>query len=331
VAPRAVSAWADQNTGEWGALGADLHSVFDLGSITKPCVAILAGLAEELGALRLDEPIGKIISEAAGSNIETVPLRSLLRHESGLIAHFRFYSDSWSGKPLQMAGVLRRLSHMVRHPRGGTVYSDLGYILVGRALEIRMREPLDHLLTRHVFSPLGAELGSARAFAARDGVHFVETEVQPARGGLLRGQVHDDNAWALSGVGASGHAGLFGSLSGVICLGRALLDGWRRTGPLSSVVPKLLQEPSAGGFSCGFMHPTGPKSSAGTLAALEAFGHLGFPGTSFWCDPVRGVVGVLLTNRVFPRRSPFPGRKTIQDLRREHHDYLWARGPERVL
>jgi CubicO group peptidase (beta-lactamase class C family) len=118
--------------------------------------------------------------------------------------------------------------------------------------------------------------------------------------------VHDENAWALSGLGLSGHAGLFGTASSVARFGAAMLDAlagrdssWLDLGTVTPLV-----EPRAGGtLRAGFDGRSAEGSSAGTAFGPRAFGHLGFTGTSLWCDPDTDIVAVILTNRVNPTRD----------------------------
>lgn len=329
IAPAAVAGWVNRLEGQWGGAGADEKSIFDLGSVTKSCVALLVGLLHERGELDLVAPIEVYLPELARTAIQGTSLLSLLRHDSGLVAHFRFYRESWAGRPVSSSAILNQAASLVRGPPGQVVYSDLGYILLGAALERAKETPLDHLLASHLFSPLELEIGSARAFARRAHCTFMKTEVQPSRGGVLRGAVHDDNAWALGGMGTAGHAGLFGTLRGILGLGRLLLTALSGEGPLHAVLPRLLADPAPSGHAAGFLFARGAATSAGSLSSQRTFGHLGFPGVSLWCDAERGAATALLTNRVFPRRSSPPGRITIAELRRGVHDSLWRSADRR--
>jgi len=329
VAPSAVAGWVTLSSSQWGGAGADAESIFDLGSVTKSCVALLAGLLNEQGELDLVAPVEFYLPELARTAVHGTPLLSLLRHDSGLSAHFRFYREAWAGRPISRSAILRKAASLVHGPRGQVVYSDLGYIFVGAVLERVTGAELDHVLARRLFAPLKLELGSARAFARLRARTFIKTEVQPSRGGVLSGTVHDDNAWVLAGMGTAGHAGLFGTLRGMLGLGRALLTAGGGQGPLSRILPVLLANPAPSGHAAGFLFARGNATSAGGLASQHTFGHLGFPGVSLWCDAERGVATALLTNRVFPRRSLPPGRVTIAELRRGVHDFLWGSADRR--
>jgi CubicO group peptidase (beta-lactamase class C family) len=118
--------------------------------------------------------------------------------------------------------------------------------------------------------------------------------------------VHDENAWFWSGDGASGHAGLFGSAAGVLAVGRALVDVMH--GRLISFLTRdelwpLVRPRPPGTLRAGFDGKSAEGSSSGTLFGPSTIGHLGFTGTSLWCDIDREMVGVLLTNRVHPSRD----------------------------
>jgi CubicO group peptidase (beta-lactamase class C family) len=189
------------------------------------------------------------------------------------------------------------------------VYSDLGFALVGWAVERLEGLPLDEIVEREVCAPLALDVGSARRLRRRDlgfAARCMPTETVPFRGGEVCGAVHDENAWALSGHGLSGHAGLFGTAASVARFGAAVLDARAGRVPAwldaHSLAP--LFEPRPGGsLLAGFDAKSADQSSAGTLAGPNSFGHLGFTGTSLWCDPDAERVLVLLTNRVCPTRT----------------------------
>jgi serine-type D-Ala-D-Ala carboxypeptidase len=160
-----------------------------------------------------------------------------------------------------------------------------------------------------VCAPLGLDVGSARLLKMRHAdfaARCMPTETVPFRGGEVRGVVHDENAWALSGHGLSGHAGLFGTAASVARFGCALLDAWhgRSEGWLEAAdLRPLLRGRPGGTLLAGFDGKSADQSSAGSLAGPRSFGHLGFTGTSLWCDPDADRALVLLTNRVCPTRN----------------------------
>jgi CubicO group peptidase (beta-lactamase class C family) len=131
------------------------------------------------------------------------------------------------------------------------------------------------------------------------------TEHVQWRGGMLRGQVHDENAWALAGYGLAGHAGLFGTAAGVARLGCAVIESIAdKPAGIPAFAARFCTSVRRGGtLRAGFDGKSMVNSSAGTLLGPHSFGHLGFTGTSLWCDPARSLVIALLTNRVCPSRT----------------------------
>jgi serine-type D-Ala-D-Ala carboxypeptidase len=183
----------------------------------------------------------------------------------------------------------------------------------------------DEVLASEVIDPLGLDVGSARLLGRRHtgwAERVAPTEVVSWRGGVVRASVHDENAWALSGDGASGHAGMFGTAPGVLDLGTCLLDVMRghRDDFLSPHEIEPLVRPRPGGtLRAGFDGKSLEGSSAGRGFGLSSVGHLGFTGTSMWIDPDAQVVGVLLTNRVHPTRAS----ETIRKVRPIVYDAIW--------
>ncbi len=311
------------------------ETLFDLASVSKPVVACtllrLVGRAE----LDLQAPLGTLLPEARGTRSELVPLELFLAHRAGLDAHRSLFAPLFRGQAINRAEALGVAADARRHDCPGPapdagfppIYSDLGYLLVGAAIERATGQPLDAVVEREVNAPLGLALGSARQLRARRpgfAREVAPTEVVRARGGLVRGIVHDENSWALSGHATSGHAGLFGTVSDVLGFGAALLSALaNRSDWLSREALWTMVKPRAGGsLRAGFdgKSPGPGASSAGALSGPETFGHLGFTGTSLWCDPGAGVASVLLTNRVHPTRD----NPSIRVARPLVHDALFG-------
>jgi len=308
-------------------------TVFDLASVSKPIVACTLLRLASRGVLALDAPLGSVLPEARGTRSAQVPLELLLAHRAGLDAHRSLFAPVFAGRALQRAAALATAANARRPDCEGAappaegfppLYSDLGYVLVGAAIEAVTRAALDEVVASEVASPLGIQLGSARQLRKRRATFaddVAPTEVVPARGGCVTGIVHDENAWALSGHGTSGHAGLFGTVGDVLSFGAALLEALAgRSSWLERDALWLLVKPRAGGsLRAGFDGKSSAASAAGTLSGPETFGHLGFTGTSLWCDPTAGVACVLLTNRVHPTR----GNARIRAARPPVHDALF--------
>lgn len=318
--------------GRGGAVAVAERTLFDLASVSKPVVACALARLVRRGRVELQAPLGAILPEARGSRSERVPLEILLSHRAGLEAHRPLFAPLLAGRPVSRAAALRAAAD-ARRPecddatRGGfaPVYSDLGYLLLGAAIENVAGEPLDRVIEAEVAAPLGLEFGSARQLRRRRPTFDDEvapTEIVPARGGVVRGVVHDENAWALSGHACSGHAGLFGTVSDVLGFGAALLralDGDREW--LDRATLETLLAPRPGGtLRAGFDGKSEGASSAGDRCSPATFGHLGFTGTSLWCDPVAGIATSLLTNRVHPTRE----NPRIRAARPIVHDALFA-------
>lgn len=341
VAPAAaagwISTWGSAQLGVAGTLpGGEAVSdqtLFDLASVSKPVVAATLARLAARRQLPLETPLADVLPEARGTASERIPLELLLAHRAGLDAHRALFSPVLSGRPIRRDSTLRQAADARRRECAGAppaegfapVYSDLGYLLLGAAIEAALGCELDRVIDAEVSEPLGLELGSARVLRARrpDFARAVApTEVVPARGGVVRGVVHDENAWALAGHGAAGHAGLFGSVGAVLGFGQALLLA--RAGRSSWLSPAalepLLRIRPGGTLRAGFDGKSGAGSSAGTLSGPETFGHLGFTGTSLWCDPAAEIACALLTNRVHPTRD----NPRIRAARPLVHDALFA-------
>jgi CubicO group peptidase (beta-lactamase class C family) len=339
VAPAAVVAVAHHGRAGWsisqGAAGhtgnrpADPHSVFDLASITKSFVAVTLARLVERELVAFETPLGEWVEESAGTPSESSTLEALGSHRAGLVAHCALFAPLLERRAVERRAALRRAARGRASAETGLhppAYSDLGYLLLGEALSRSTGRELDDLVCREVCAPLGLQVGSARNWLSADR-HFVErvapTEFAAFRGGVIRGAVHDENAWALSGYGSSGHAGLFGRATDVLALGTALLDALaeRDASFLSRpTVERLLAERPGGTLRLGFDGKSAAGSSAGPSAGPLTFGHLGFTGTSFWCDPAADTVTAVLTNRVFPTRE----NVAIREARPRVHEALFA-------
>lgn len=329
-------AWGSAFRDERPEFDADVF--FDLASVTKSFVASCVARLVRKGRLSFETPLQEVLPEARGSATGTSTIAQLLSHRAGLEAHRALFAPLLSGLPFDrgaaIAEAIRARRSECLEPAAADghapLYSDLGFALVGLALERLEGLSLAELLDREVCLPLGLAAGSAGLLSSR-GCRFrqrcMPTETVPFRGGELCGVVHDENAWALSGHGLSGHAGLFGTAASVTRFGAALLDAWHGRSQAwldrRSLLP-LLQERPGGTLRAGFDGKSAEYSSAGAAAGPRTFGHLGFTGTSLWCDPEADRVAVLLTNRVCPTRN----NPRIRLARPAVHDALFLFDPE---
>jgi CubicO group peptidase (beta-lactamase class C family) len=276
---------------------------YDLASLTKVLCTVPL-LLEAIGAGRLDPraPLRDLLPEIAWlqerPNLGDTTVLQLASHTSGLPAWQPLYTLG-----LDRATLFARLlqSRLQAAPGAAIVYSDLGYLLLGYLLERLSGRSLDALA-----EPLFARLGLQDALGFRPLGSVAPTEQCPWRGRVLRGEVHDENAFALGGV--AGHAGLFGTLPGVCGYVRCLLDG--RLHPpavLTYATQEHARDASRGerrAFGWSLMQP---GWSGGDLMSPRSIGHTGFTGTGVWIDLDRQRSTVLLTNRVHPSRHADSG------------------------
>lgn len=332
VAPAAAAGCAVRRDAKWevssgasptGPLGAE-RAFFDLASVTKPMTA----LAIARSGMAREAPLGSYVPELAKTAAGAAPIEALLAHRAGLEAHVQLYAPLLEGVAVDRAALLAQAADALREvDREAPVYSDLGYLLAGEALARFLSvEDAGAAIERLVVAPLGMEdeLGTARTLEKRE-VGFTErvlpTEEVAWRGGVVRGRVHDENAWAITGAGGSGHAGMFGTIRGALAFACAAHDAIvLGEGPLAAGDLGWMIRPREGGtLRAGFDGKSESGSSAGSLAGPRTFGHLGFTGTSVWIDPDAAACVVLLTNRVHPTRD----NAKIRAARPLAHDALW--------
>jgi CubicO group peptidase (beta-lactamase class C family) len=287
-------------------------TLFDLASLTKPLATVLALLCLiQEKKITLDEPLASLLQREVPADKKNITLRHLLNHCSGFTAHRPFYLQLVPHVPQERKNILLDLiiADELAYPVGGrSLYSDLGFMVLGQVVEIQAGVPLDLYVREKVMAPLG--LADTLVFnpAEKKKKDFAATELCPWRHKVLDGEVHDDNTWAVGGV--SGQAGLFGDIDGVLSLVSFLLAAWQGKAEHPNFSRALLQEflrrqemVADSSWALGFDTPSPVGSSAGRYISPASVGHLGFTGTSFWIDPGRELVMVLLTNRVHPSRA----------------------------
>jgi CubicO group peptidase (beta-lactamase class C family) len=280
----------------------DGRTVWDLASLTK-VIGTTSAVLQLVGAGRvgLDTPVVRYLPEWTATGADHITVRHLLTHSSGLPAWRALYKESAS--PAEAAQQLFATAPDTL-PGVRTVYSDLGFILLGKLVERVSGEPLDRYDATHIFAPLGmteTRYLPPAAWRART----APTEVDPWRQRHLRGEVHDENAARLGGV--SGHAGLFSTGRDLARFARMYLNFGRLDGVRvfdSAAVAAFIvpQDTTLSRRALGWETATG-ANSAGRRLSRAAFGHTGFTGTSLWMDPQRGIFVLLLTNRVNPTRE----------------------------
>ena len=317
-----------------GQLGADepepvqTSTIYDLASVTK-VVALTTALmfAVDDRLLDLDAAVQRYVPAFAGAGKERVTVRMLLTHAGGLPAWRPLFREV---STREAAFALVDTTPLETPPGTRAAYSDLGAIVLTQVVESVFGERLDSLLARRLFQPLGmSSTGYLPPASWRD--RIAPTEMDPWRGRVLRGEVHDENAAVLGGV--SGHAGLFTSADDVLTFAEWILK--QLDGPTngasepdhSSGSPTLRRSvlhefTRRQGIVPGSTRALGwdtpaPESSSGQLLSPSSFGHTGFTGTSLWIDPEHRLAIVLLSNRVNPTRDNprwAPVRGRIADL-----------------
>lgn len=317
VAVRAGGEWSVE-VGAAGKLGRTIRASeltpFDLASVSKSFVACCFARLWKRGVLQPQTELESLVPECRGTRSARRSLAALLSHRAGLEGHRRLFAPLERGRPIERTTALRTAANAERRDVSNTLeppplYSDLGYLLAGEALARAAGCALDQLVENEVSRPLGLGAGSARQWLQREPDFrnlVAPTEDVAFRGGTLTGVVHDENAWAFAGHGLAGQAGLFGTVLDVLGFGTALLDALsgRNEGWLERAALEFLIAPRPGGtLRLGFDGKSDEHSSAGPGASTRTFGHLGFTGTSCWCDPSAEAVTVLLTNRVCPTRE----------------------------
>jgi len=283
---------------------------FDLASLTKPLATTLAvmRLSQE-GRLVLDDPLEKLLAPFQRTDKGRITIRQLLVHTSGLPDYRPYYETlrelPRGDRPARLQQLL--LAEPLLGPPGhDTLYSDLGFMILAWVVENLTGKRLDRFVERAIYRPLGLKnLFFIDLAAPRRRAGFAVTERCPWRGMVLRGAVHDDNAFILGGI--AGHAGLFGTADDIYRLLSVLLAAWHGRAGSAVFRPELvrtfLNRAAGAERALGFDAPAPVGASCGRHFSEETVGHLGFTGTSFWMDLKRSVIIVLLTNRVYPSRE----------------------------
>jgi CubicO group peptidase (beta-lactamase class C family) len=267
------------------------ETVYDMASLTKVIgltTACMVLVSE--GKLDLDAPVQRYVPAFRGPRKERVTIRHLLTHSSGLPAWRPIYTETTTRAT---AFALADTTALLRQAGDTFVYSDLGAMVLTQAVEAITGQRLDAYLEPRVFRPL--QMTNTRFVpppAWRDRIAPTERSQD---GTIIRGTVHDENAWRLGGV--SGHAGLFSTAPDLARFAQWLLE--QRT---FLEWTKRQNLPPGSSRALGWDTPS-ENSSAGTKLGAHAFGHTGFTGTSIWIDPDKDLFIILLTNRVHPTRE----------------------------
>jgi len=299
--------------------------LFDLASLTKVvATTTIAMILCERGLLELESPISGVLPEFRTGDRRRlgVTFRMLLAHSSGLPAYEKLFLRAQNGQELLQMAFTMPLS---ADPATRAEYSDIGFIILGVALERLANEPLGVFCQREIFGTLplaNTTFNPAAEIRPRIPPTADERQGQGLHKGrstfrnrIIQGEVQDENAFVLGGV--AGHAGLFSSAEDVAHFAHVML--WGGSGMLRPETIELFtrREISPAGTSraLGWDTPS-PPSQSGKHFGPHSYGHLGYTGTSLWIDPEQQLSVTLLTNRTWPDCS----NHSIKQVRPRVHD-----------
>jgi CubicO group peptidase (beta-lactamase class C family) len=300
-------------------------TLFDLASVSKVvATTTVAMILYQRGLLDLDAPVVGIVPEFAGAEFteagagdadarrSAVTLRILLSHSSGLPAYEKLFLKARTREQLLRAAFTIPL---VADPGARAEYSDIGFMVLCEALERVAGETLDGFCQREIFGPLGM------AHTTYNPPPEARAKIPPTqddrtfRKRIIQGEVQDENASVLGGV--AGQAGVFSTAEDIARFAHAMLGGGSPILRSDTVSLFTLRQTAPAGTSraLGWDRPS-PPSQSGKYFSTQAYGHLGYTGTSLWIDPVRELSVVLLTNRTWPDSSNW----AIKQVRPKFHD-----------
>jgi uncharacterized protein YbbC (DUF1343 family)/CubicO group peptidase (beta-lactamase class C family) len=301
-------------------------TVFDMASLTKPVVTATSVMVlMEEGKLRLDDRVVRFLPELDNHGKGRITVEHLLRHRAGVVADNPL--EDYAKGPAEAWKKIAEIE-LVAPPGDRFVYSDIGFLILGKLVERISGQTLDRFAHDRIFRKLGMADAHFRPLLERAGEERMpETRIAPSEPSapgarILRGVVHDPRSRALGGV--AGHAGLFATADDLAMFAAMLLNGGAR-----SECPRLLSPLSVRAmFDPGDTPPgqrrglgwdiaTSYSAPRGELFGPESLGHTGFTGTSLWMDPESGTFVILLTSRLHPdgkRPSPTALRREVATL-----------------
>ena len=303
------------------------ETYFDLASVTKvfSTASVCAALVDR-GWISWDDSVKSIISEFRFSDIQ---LKHLLSHTAGYHAWSPFWEEikaNFSHVSLHKVSIQKRKEMMKKlilavnpevKPGEKVLYSDISFILLGFVIESLTQMPLENAVNQFVWKPMGLNHSfySKTNKDCKSGVitKVAATEDCPWRGGVLQGQVHDDNCWSMGGV--AGHAGAFSNIHDVLLFSKNLLNGFLSLNTLREFWKKV-EKPINCERTLGWDTPSLGNTCLGDCFSDQSVGHLGFTGTSLWIDPTQGLAVSLLSNRVHPTRE----NDKIKSFRKRFHN-----------
>jgi serine-type D-Ala-D-Ala carboxypeptidase len=297
---------------------------FDLASLTKPLATTPVLLALFEKKILKPETILDEIFSVCPKDKRKITLKQLMSHSAGFVPHREYFTEliqipEENRKEFLLKKILEE--KLVFKPGETHSYSDLGFMLIGLIFEKITGKEIGELTRSLIYKPLGLQNDLFfPGLTNKKGYTYVSTEKCLWGKRMLSGTVHDDNCRAMGGV--AGHAGLFGTLDGVLSLCEQLLDQWKERGQHPAYSNKLLQDTltrvDESTWTMGFDMVSEEGSSSGNYFSKKSVGHLGYTGTSFWIDPEKECIAVLLSNRVHYGRENWK----IKEFRPVFHDLL---------
>jgi len=319
---------------------AALDTIYDLASLTKPLVTgLLCARRIEIGEVTLDSSVSHYLPEFDRTDKQSITVRHLLTHSSGLPAWRPLYILAKGDRERTLAEIANL--ELEYKPGTRVVYSDMGFITLGYLLERLTQNPISNLANDELFEALqlhrtffnpersvqtgiaACEMGNAyERGTCHDSVPETDfKEYENWRERLIWGEVHDGNAYFLGGV--SGHAGLFSTAFETLALAHQFLAGQSRL--INAQTCELFSQNMTEGLeearTIAWQLAATRDSAAGPDLPPDSFGHSGFTGTSCWIDPNQQRVFILLTNRTHARQLPFVN---INSVRRRFHSLAVA-------
>jgi CubicO group peptidase (beta-lactamase class C family) len=296
------------------------ETVYDLASVTKVLATTAACMIlYERGLFKLDQPLVKLLPRFAGSSAEQkdarrqkITLCMLLAHSSGLPAYVKLFQTAHNKDELLQQALQVPLTAA---PGTRAEYSDIGFILLGQALEKLSGEPLDQFCQREIFAKLNLAHTCFNPPAGQKPAIPPTEDDRTFRHRLVQGEVNDENASVMGGVAA--HAGCFSTALDVSVFAQCMLQGGTplvKRGTLE-IFTRRQETPTDTSRALGWDTPSQPSQS-GKYFSSRSYGHVGYTGTSLWIDPDRQLSITLLTNRTWPDR----GSQSIKQIRPAFHD-----------
>jgi uncharacterized protein YbbC (DUF1343 family)/CubicO group peptidase (beta-lactamase class C family) len=280
---------------------AERSTLYDLASLTKVVATTTAVmLLYEDGLIDLDGPASDYVPIPS---FRAFTIRQLLTHTAGWVAVRPYYAEASSLN--QMLQLYANLG-LAYQPGTARIYSDVSFLILGKVVELAAQDSLDGFCRRRIFAPLGMDdtcFNPPPAWSDR----CAATENCTWRREMVKGKVHDENAYAVGGV--AGHAGLFSTAEDLARFCRALLSGKLLEEKTMDQMLKAGQAPSYPWQGLGWQLDPFVSAPDGFLPARTAFGHSGWTGTSLWADRRTGLFAVLLSNTCHPSRNTRDNRE----------------------